>query len=176
MLKKILLPLVLVAFFCIACKSEKKNILIKNNGVTEISNDIPVYDFNTLEPLLYTKTDKTYIINFWAMWCAPCVKELPYIEQYAKNNPDVEVLLISLDFAEDIETKLKPFLKEQNISSKVILLGDPDSNTWIDKIDPNWSGSIPFTIIFNKEKRRFFEHSFSSLEELENTITETINN
>lgn len=109
------------------------------------------------------------------MWCVPCVKELPYIEQYANKNPAVEILLISLDFPEDIDTKLKPFLKQQNISSKVILLDDPDANTWIDKIDPNWSGAIPFTIIFNKEKRAFFEHTFASLEELEDTITETLN-
>ncbi|MDO5975428.1 TlpA family protein disulfide reductase [Flavivirga jejuensis] len=149
-------------------------MLITNKSVSKISNDIPIYNFNELEPLLYTKTNKTYVINFWAMWCAPCVKELPYIQQYANKNPNVEIILVSLDFPEDIETKLKPFLKQKNITSKVILLDDPDSNSWIDKIDPNWSGAIPFTIIFNNKKRGFFEHTFSSLEDLENTITETL--
>ncbi|MDO5969127.1 TlpA disulfide reductase family protein [Flavivirga aquimarina] len=171
--KKLFLCLILIISFCVSCKNEKTDVLTKN--VSKISNDIPIYNFNTLEPLLYTKTNKTYIINFWAMWCAPCVKELPYIQQYANKNPDAEIILISLDFPEDIETKLKPFLKEKNITSKVILLDDPDSNTWIDKIDPNWSGAIPFTIIFNNKKRGFFEHTFSSLEDLENTITKTLN-
>lgn len=110
------------------------------------------------------------------MWCAPCVKELPYIEAYTKKHPEVEVLLVSMDFPKEIETKLKPFLKEKNITSKVVLLDDPDSNTWIDKIDPNWSGAIPFTIIFNNEERSFYERSFESLEDLENQVNKTTKN
>jgi thiol-disulfide isomerase/thioredoxin len=157
--------------FCFSCK-EKNSATNKTTApsVTTIA-DIPIYDFNDLEPLLYTNTNKTYIVNFWAMWCAPCVKELPYIQEYADKNPDVEVVLVSMDFIKDIETKLKPFLKERNITSQVVLLDDPDANTWIDKIDPNWSGAIPFTIIFNNKTRKFYERSFESLEDLETEIT-----
>lgn len=172
--KRHLLYLILIFSFCASCKNEKTEVITKDEIVSKISNDIPIYNFNTLEPFLYTKTNKTYIVNFWAMWCAPCVKELPYIQEYANKNPDVEILLVSLDFPEDIETKLKPFLKKKNITSKVILLDDPDSNTWIDKVDPNWSGAIPFTIIFNNNKRDLFERDFSSLEDLENAVTETL--
>ena len=137
--------------------------------------EIPIYNFDTLESLLYTKSEKIHIVNFWAMWCAPCVKELPFIQAYDENNPDVEVLLVSLDFPEDIESKLKPFLKKKGITSKVVLLDDPDSNSWIDKIDPNWSGAIPFTIIFNNKKRSFHEGAFSSLQDLENKVNLTMN-
>ena len=137
--------------------------------------EIPIYDFDSLESLLYTNSEKTYIVNFWAMWCAPCVKELPFFQAYDENNPDVEVLLISLDFPEDIEGKLKPFLQKKGITSKVVLLDDPDSNSWIDKIDPNWSGAIPFTIVFNNKKRSFYERTFESLEDLENVINQTFN-
>ncbi|SOE20286.1 Thiol-disulfide isomerase or thioredoxin [Spirosomataceae bacterium TFI 002] len=141
-----------------------------------VNDDIPIYDFDSLEPLLYTDSEKTYIVNFWAMWCAPCVKELPIIEAYKKSNPDVEVLLVSLDFTEDIEGKLKPFLKKKGITSKVVLLDDPDSNTWIDKVYPNWSGAIPFTIIFNNKNRSFYEREFKDIEDLENEIFKTIEN
>lgn len=141
-----------------------------------VNDDIPVYDFDSLEPLLYTNTDKTYIVNFWAMWCAPCVKELPIIEEYKKRNPNVEVLLVSLDFTEDIEDKLKPFLKKKGITSKVVLLDDPDANTWIDKVYPNWSGAIPFTIIFNNKNRSFYEREFKDIKDLENEIFKTIEN
>ncbi|WP_271856018.1 TlpA family protein disulfide reductase [Patiriisocius marinus] len=137
---------------------------------------IPVYDFEELEPLLYTNDDKVYIVNFWAMWCAPCVKELPVIQEYEKNNPNVEVLLVSLDFAEDIETKLIPFLDNKGITSKVVLLDDPDANNWIDKIDPTWSGSIPFTIVFDKNNRSFHERAFNTLQDLENVLIQTTKN
>ncbi len=162
--------------FSVSCNNIKKETVTTNKIFTTINDSIPVYNFEEIEPLLYTDTNKTYIVNFWAMWCSPCVKELPYIEAYADKHPDVEVLLVSMDFPKDIETKLKPFLKIKNITNKVVILDDPDSNTWIDKIDSNWSGAIPFTIIFNNNKRAFFERSFESVEDLETEINKTINN
>ena len=134
------------------------------------TTDIPILNFDSLEPLLYTESKEIHIVNFWAMWCAPCVKELPLLQEYQKKNPNVKVTLVSLDFPEDIETKLKPFLKKKGITSKVVLLDDPDANSWIDKIDPNWSGAIPFTIIFNNKKRFFYERMFKDIEDLKNEI------
>jgi len=153
-------------FYSQAIATQKSNIA---------TDEIAVYDFKSLEPLLYTETDKVHIVNFWAMWCAPCVKELPIIAEYQKNNPDVEVLLLSLDFPENIEKSLKPFLKKKGITAKVVLLDDPDSNSWIDKIDPNWSGSLPFTIIFNNKNKSFHERAFEDIQDLENEINKTIN-
>lgn len=163
--------------FCLlifSCQNQNsENTLTRK---TTEPTEIKVYDFDKLEPLLYSRSNKVYLINFWAMWCVPCVKELPYIQKFAKNHPEIEVLLISMDFPEDIETKLKPFLKKGKITSEVILLDDPNSNTWIDKIDPNWSGAIPFTILSNKNKRAFYERSFESLEDLEIELLKFTNN
>jgi len=156
--------------------SQSSQISSKNKTAASSSFDtIPVYDFKNLEPLLYTKSKKTHIVNFWAVWCTPCVKELPYLEAYAKNNPDTELLLVSLDFPEDMNSKLIPFLKSKEITSKVVVLDDPDANSWIDKVYPNWSGAIPFTIIFNNSNRSFHEKTFESLEDLLQTIDKTIN-
>ena len=141
----------------------------------EANQEIRVYDFEALEPLLYTDSGKTYIVNFWAMWCAPCVKEMPYFQEYANQHPEVELLFVSMDFPKDIETKLKPFLKKKGITAKVVLLDDPDANHWIDEIDPNWSGALPFTIIFNNKNRSFHERIFENLEELEIEVHKTIN-
>lgn len=167
--------MILIMCFSVSCNNTKTKTATTNKTVTTINDSIPVYNFDTLEPLLYTDTNKTYIINFWAMWCAPCVKELPYIKAYADKNPDVEVLLVSMDFPKDIETKLKPFLKKKNITNKVVILDDPDANTWINKIDPNWSGAIPFTILFNNKQRAFYERSFENEADLETEINKTIN-
>lgn len=172
MKRNLLLILIPILFYGFNEPHYKSNI---NPNATTTLDGIPIYDFKTLEPLLYTKSEKTYVINFWAMWCAPCVKELPFFQAYQNNNPDVEVLLVSLDFPEDIESKLKPFLKRKGITSKVALLDDSDSNAWIDKIDPNWSGALPFTIVFNNKKRSFHARPFESLQDLENVINKTIN-
>lgn len=163
----------LIFFFGESCNSQKEEpavVIEPVNILTTEDIDIPVYNFDELEPFLYKNTNKITIINFWAMWCVPCVEELPYLIEYVKKNPDTDLLLVSQDFAEGIETKLKPFITKMNIQSKVVLLDDPDANTWIDKVNPNWSGAIPYTIIFDEKNRQYYERSFESLADLENEI------
>ena len=124
---------------------------------------VKVVNFAALEPMLQTSSDTTYIVNFWATWCAPCIKELPYFqkvhEKYA--GAKVKVILVSLDFEKQIESRLVPFLKKNDLKPEVIVLNDPASNTWINKIDPSWSGAIPATLFINKNGKRFYEKEFT---------------
>lgn len=143
--------------------SQKKSIKTESN--------VPIVDFEGLQPILNLKNDTTYIVNFWATWCTPCVKELPYLEtinsEYA--NKKVKVILVNLDFPNHYETRLLPFIAEMQIKSMVIMLDDPNSNQWINLVSPDWTGSIPATIIYNKNESRFFEKAFE-LDELKQII------
>ena len=124
--------------------------------------ELAVYNFDEIEQFITKNGDKTYVVNFWATWCKPCVKELPYFESLNENySNEIEVLLISLDFPTQYDKKLKPFIAENNLKSEVVALNDPDMNTWIPKVNKNWSGAIPATIIYNKDKRKFYERSFN---------------
>lgn len=149
--------LIFVCFSLTSCK-EKTNDSISDNNQT-----VEVYNFSQLEPLLHVDDNNTYVINFWATWCKPCVKELPIFQEVHDNyvSKNVKVLLISLDFPEKIETQLKPFIKKHSVTPKVILLDDPHENIWIPKVDKSWSGALPATLIYNKEKRAFYEQSFT---------------
>ena len=124
---------------------------------------LEVYDFKGFEKFLNKKDDAIYVINFWATWCGPCVKELPYFESLHTNYKDqnVEVLLVSLDFPHLYETKLKPFIEAKKLKSKVIALDDVAMNTWIPKVDTSWSGALPATLIYKNDSRKFFEQSFT---------------
>ena len=125
-------------------------------------DELEVYDFQGVEQFLHSNDSKTYVVNFWATWCAPCVKELPYFEQIQDEYKDqIEVILISLDFPSQYETKLKPFLKEKQLKSKVIVLDDIEMNSWIPKVDSKWDGAIPVTLIHNNKKRQFYPQSFT---------------
>ncbi len=138
-----------------------------------LANNIPVYDeFAQLEPLFQQKSDTTYIINFWATWCKPCVEELPYFEKLnaALQGQKAKVILVSLDFPRQLDTKLVPYVEKNQLKSKVIVLVDGDFNSWIDKVSPQWSGSIPVTVIYNAQKRHFYEEQFPSYEELEKLV------
>ncbi|MDN3492587.1 TlpA family protein disulfide reductase [Winogradskyella bathintestinalis] len=137
--------------------------------VIPFQNDkLEVYDYDGLEPLINKNDGKIHVVNFWATWCAPCIKELPYFEAINDKYKDgnVEVLLVSLDFPNKYDTTLKPFIKKKNLKSKVVALDDTDQNRWIPAIDKNWSGALPATIIYKGDKRQFYERSFTQ-EELE---------
>ncbi|WP_445725577.1 TlpA family protein disulfide reductase [Flavobacterium sp.] len=141
-----------------ATKTEKTVIIEKSTEIT-----IEEINYDGLELLLNKQDDKTYVINFWATWCKPCVEELPSFQQLYENYKDknVEVILVSLDFKNQLETRLIPFIKEHNLKPTVVLMVDPDQNTWIPKVNTEWSGAVPATIIYNKNKRAFFEQSFT---------------
>ena len=129
---------------------------------------VPTLHYTELKPLLNQKGDDLYVVNFWATWCAPCIKELPYFEALNQRE-DVEVLLVSLDFPKHKESRLLPFFKKNKLQSKLVLLDDADENYWINDIHPNWSGALPATLIYTKKQRGFYEQSFTK-EELFNLV------
>ncbi|SMD33797.1 AhpC/TSA family protein [Reichenbachiella faecimaris] len=134
------------------------------------AQSVEVIKYPDLAKLISSQSDKNKVINFWATWCRPCVKELPqFLELYEKyNEENLELSLISFDFVEDLENKLKPFVTKKNIEAKVYLLDETDYNAFIDKVDPSWSGAIPATLMVSKgnTKRKFIEKEFSE-DELE---------
>ncbi|PLX22435.1 MAG: thioredoxin [Marinilabiliales bacterium] len=142
------------------------------NFTTSFSQEFEVYDdFTEFEFLLNQQDNKIYVINFWATWCRPCVKEMPAFNQLYENfqDKDVEILLVSMDFGKNLQNRIASFKSNHNIKSKIIILDDPDSNSWIDKVSSDWSGAIPATLIYSKSKREFFEREFE-YKELENEL------
>jgi len=122
---------------------------------------VKVIDSDALKALTYKMNDTTYVLNFWATWCSPCVKEIGYFEELHRLSKSAYVKVI-------------PFLKEKEITADVLLMTDLDYNSWIDQIDPGWTGAVPATLIYNKDTRLFLEQELTR-DELFNHVTQIQN-
>lgn len=132
-----------------------------------------VIKINELENRIRNNSDTTYIVNFWATWCAPCVKELPDFDSISKiySVKKVKVLLVTMDFKEDIETKVIPFINKKKIISEVLLLDELNADYFIPKITNEWTGALPATYILNnKTKKTAFYEKKLNYEILEKEI------
>ena len=99
------------------------------------------------------KGDKLTIIDFWATWCAPCIRLLPQLniiyEKYHKQG--VNVIGINIDAPRN-DTKIKPFVKIYKI--KYPILKDP-TGSLSSKLD---IVSIPELLIVNSKNEIVYRH------------------
>ena len=63
--------------------------------------DVKPADFET-EVL---KSDKTVLVDFWAVWCGPCRMLSPVVDQVAEENPDIKVCKVNVDEEQQLAIK-----------------------------------------------------------------------
>ena len=81
-----------------------------------------------LDKLINQQDDTTYIINFWATWCKPCIHELPYFRNVEANHKEEKIrfIYISLNFKRELDSVLNKFLKMNSFNSVVYLIDEHD--------------------------------------------------
>ena len=141
---------------------------MKSNTVSEWV-DFKIITFEEFEVVLNKDSDKLRIYNFWATWCAPCVKEMPYFEMASQKNDSIELVFISMDDGRNPE-RVTNFMEKRNIKSPVFLLDDVDYNKWINKVNPEWSGAIPATMFIKPDGERHFHEGELEESELKKLI------
>ena len=124
-----------------------------------------IISFQEFEQLAAEESERLRIFNFWATWCAPCIKEMPYFEQANRSDKDVELFFISIDDARRPE-RVTAFIERKAIESPVYLLNDVDFNSWIDKVSTDWTGAIPATLFIQANGSRHFHEGAMEESEL----------
>ncbi|ASC64127.1 TlpA family protein disulfide reductase [Achromobacter denitrificans] len=85
------------------------------------------------------------VVNFWATWCAPCVREMPELDALQKKYPQVRFVGIGVDSA----ANMQKFVEKVQVSYPLWVIGAGAIDT-LRKLG-NPSGGLPFTIVFNAD-------------------------
>jgi len=147
-------------------------VLLTGNKVTTVTfEQLQTYAAHP-QGIHSDKTNDTlYVVNFWATWCDPCVKELPAFQQEEKKyaNHKVKFIFVSMNAPRELN-KVQNFVDNQKLGPVVLLLNGGNPNDWIDKIDSSWSGSIPATVMYKSGKKVYFREGEFTPESLEKVI------
>ncbi len=100
--------------------------------------------------ILQQNKDRPYIIAFWSVTCAYCMKELALFGQIMKEYPQVKLITITTDpFLED--ESVQKLLKAKNLTgTETWVFADNFAERLYFDINPHWRGELPLTYFFDK--------------------------
>lgn len=94
-----------------------------------------------------TYLGKPLVLNFWATWCPPCVKEMPDLEALHKKYDTVHFVGVAIDTAVNVQK----FSEKVQVSYPLLVAGHGGIAKM--RVLGNKSGGLPFTVVFNAEGR-----------------------
>jgi peroxiredoxin len=87
------------------------------------------------------------LLNFWATWCPPCVKEMPSMERLQQKFKDKGIRVVAISLDKEPQAKVAAFVARLNLSFPILL--DPDGIV----SDPYGANALPSTFILNPDGR-----------------------
>lgn len=90
---------------------------------------------------------KPLVLNFWATWCPPCVKEMPDLEALHQKHTDVHFVGLAVDTAVNV----RKFGQKVQVSYPLLIAGHGGIKLMRDLGNKN--GGLPFTVLFDKDGR-----------------------
>ena len=134
-MKKIFL---LLLIFFLGCNNS--DIKLKTVEASDINNQIKKH-----------KGSKAVLINFWATYCVPCIEEFPMIVDLSKKYSEkgMQIYFVSADWL-DRKKDVRDFLLEKDVKGLSFIKEEGNDNNFINEISREWSGALPFTIVYDK--------------------------
>lgn len=123
------------------------------------SQTVKTIDEKGVSALIKIRDGKPLFINFWATWCIPCTEEFPDIVKLSEKYKNVEFVAVSLDHHDEVNSKIRPFLKKMKAGFKNYVGRFKDDQNLIDLINEKWNGALPATAIFDKSGKQVSFHA-----------------
>ncbi len=133
-------------------------VLVSTNIFSQEIKKIKITD---LEKTI-KESKEPMIINFWATYCVPCLKEIPYFQEQARSKK-VSLLLVSVDLEEAYPKQISSTAKKLKLTAPISWLNETDADYFCPKVDSSWSGGLPSTLFINNATgyRKFIEDEIS---------------
>lgn len=124
-------------------------------GAAADEPSVPQLDAAGVLKAVAAEKGRVVVLNFWATWCGPCREEFPDLVRFAREHEStVRLLTVSLDDPGEVDGSVKPFLREMKSPGLAFVKAPGDPDTFINAIDPDWSGVLPSTFIYDAAGRR----------------------
>ncbi len=128
-------------FIIVNCKSFE----LKLTTSDQILREVEIY-----------KGHKAVLVNVWATWCKPCIEEFPMIIDLEKSEKNLKVIFVNTDFL-DNKIDVENFLIEQGLE-KFSFIKNQKDQSFIDGLHEEWTGALPFTILFAKNTGKVVDY------------------
>lgn len=158
-MNKTLILICLLAFSSVFIPADAKSNKVYNTGEAInkpmiMSRFIEMQSAREVPDVTFTDTEggeinlkqykgKLVMVNLWATWCAPCIKEIPQMENIRQTNIDKDLIVLPISIDEESE-KVKPFLARHGLAHYKTWL---DPNKDIDQVMP--ADVVPATYVFD---------------------------
>lgn len=115
----------------------------------KVAPDFELKDLAGKRVRLSSLAGKVVLINFWATWCQPCIRELPHLDKLEKEHgaAGLVVLSISTD-GPQTQSEVRSLVKREKLGQRVLL--DPDGKVFA-VLNPR--GTNPYTVIVDRAGR-----------------------
>ncbi len=124
-------------------------------------------DLETAKAVRKNDTGKLRLINMWASWCGPCVAEFPDLVEVNRmyRHRDFELVAINIE-GKQARDNVQSFLTKQQASFTNYLYEGQDVYAFIEVVDPQWPGAIPYTLLVKPGGEVIYRH-LGTIEPLE---------
>ena len=134
----------MLCLFCCGCQVKQKEI----PAVQKIN-------YEKILERVQQNHGKVTLVNAWATWCVPCKEEMPNIVKLQKNysGKGLDVILVSLDDIDQKDSTVTTALKQAGVDFQTFVNSDSTDEAFINGMNPNWSGALPTTFLYDKESK-----------------------
>jgi len=104
---------------------------------------------HTLDGRTLTEADlqgKPVLLNFWAPWCGPCVKEMPELDAFSRSPGARGTVVIGL--AIDEAPAVQQFIKQHPVGFPIVVLGY-GGLAWVRRISGEANSALPFSAVYD---------------------------